>query len=343
MNITTEEQQIATVQEGQKNAPNALIGRLIPSAILAASAHNTQPWKFKVGDDYVDIFVDWNRHLSVSDPSLRELYISIGCATANMLVAARYWDYQPALSYFPDGEAKDKPAARITLTPAGNASGSDIATLFAAAGNRRTDRTIYDGKQLIRQEKEAMPTASSHSVILVEDKNAIQEIAALTEQSTLRTLSRKDFKEELSHWVRNNWTYQHDGMPGYAMGIPAPLSLLSPVMVRLAPIHKQEGPKTREQMNSSSAVAVMVSATDTPTDWIKAGQNLEQVWLEATAAGLAAAPLVAAIEAGHDTRQELQRILNTKLYPQSILRIGHAVHQKPLRATPRRTVAECLV
>ena len=341
MNITTKEQQTITVPEEQNNALNALIGHLIPPAILAASAHNTQPWKFKVGDDYVDIFVDWNRHLSVSDPSLRELYISIGCATANMLVAARYWDYQPALSYFPDGEAKNKPAARITLTPAGNSSGSNTADLFAAVGNRRTDRTIYDKKRLTPEEKEAMPTTRNQSVILVEDENAIQKIAALTEQATLRTLSRKDFKEELSHWVRNSWTYQHDGMPGYAMGIPAPLSLLSPIMVRLVPIHKQEGPKTREQMNSSSAVAVIVSAADTTADWIKAGQNLEQVWLEATAAGLAAAPLVAAIEAGKDTRQELQKILNTKLYPQSILRIGHAGHQL-LRSSPRRTVEECL-
>lgn len=342
MDTATKEQRTTTTQEGQKNALNVLIGHLIPSAILAASAHNTQPWKFKVGDNYVDIFVDWNRHLSVSDPSLRELYISLGCATANILVAARYWNYQPALSYFPDGEAKNKPAARITLTPAGSASGNGTADLFAAVGNRRTDRTIYDKQQLTREEKEAMPTASHQSVILVEGKNAIQKIAALTEQATLRTLSRQDFKEELSHWVRNNWTTQHDGMPGYAMGIPAPLSLLSPVMVRLAPIHKQEGPKTREQMNSASAVAVMVSATDTSADWIKAGQNLEQVWLEATNAGLAAAPLVAAIEAGNDTRQELRRIINTELYPQSILRIGHAGHQL-LRSSPRRTVAECLV
>ncbi|MFH1353819.1 MAG: hypothetical protein ABIH36_00865 [bacterium] len=328
-----------------KTAPaavQALTGRVIPSAILAASAHNTQPWKFKVGDNYVDIFVDWDRHLKVSDPTLRQLYISIGCAAANILIAARYWEHQTQVTYFPEGESKDKPAARITCLKTEGTVDNRTAALFTAIESRRTDRHIYDSQPLTNEERAVLPTASSNAVILVEDKDKIEQIASLTEESTFRTLSRRDFKGELSHWVRNNWTYQHDGMPGYAMGVPAPLSLLSPIMVRLAPIHKQEGPKTREQMNSSSAVAVIVSKTDTLTDWIKAGQNLEQVWLEATAAHLSAAPLVAAIEAGQDTRAKLQEILGISLYPHSIIRIGHTEH-KPLRSSPRRTIEECLV
>ncbi len=341
--MATTNQQVAPVQKNPKIAFNALIGHLIPSAIMAASAHNTQPWKFKVESDHVDIFVDWNRHLHVSDRAFREVYISIGCAVANMLVAARYWDYKPRLTYFPEGQAKNKPAARITCPLADKTShGEEAAILFRAIEKRLTDRHIYDKKPFTHKEQVSLPTGQSDTVILVEDKNKIARLGELTEKATLRTLSRRDFKEELSHWVRNNWTYQHDGMPGYAMGIPAPISLIASTMVRLVPIHKQEGPKTKEQMASSSAVAVMVSKTDTPTDWIQAGQNLEQIWLEATAAGLSAAPLVAAIEAGKDTRAELQRILNTKLYPQSIIRLGRADHE-PLRPSPRRTIEECLI
>lgn len=93
-------------------------------------------------------------------------------------------------------------------------------------------------------------------------------------------------------------------------------------------------------MNKETITKQILPST-TPTDWIKSGQLLEQLWLEATTAGLAASPLVASIEAGEDTRSQLKQILNTDLLPQSLLRLGHARHQ-PLRAVPHRTVAECL-
>jgi nitroreductase len=335
-------QQSAEVKEKAETFVNTLIGHVIPSAILAASAHNTQPWKFKVIGNTVDVLVDWDRHLAVSDPSLRELYISIGCAITNILVAAKYWDYKPELTYFPEGENKKSPVARIVCNKTNHSSNSINAVLFTAIVNRRTDRNTYDKQLLTNDEKKALPTINNEGVILLEDKDKIDKIAKLTEEATIRTLSRKDFKEELSHWVRNNWTSQHDGMPGYAMGIPAPLSLLGSIMVRLAPIHKQEGPKTKEQMNSSSAVIIIGSETDSLVNWVKSGQTMEQVWLEATAIGLSVAPLIASVEAGKDTRSKLKKILGTNLSPQSILRIGHT-HHKPLRSSPRRTLEECLI
>lgn len=335
-------QQATQVKEKAETDANTLIGRVIASAILAASAHNTQPWKFKVTGNTVDVFVDWDRHLTVSDPSLRELYISIGCAITNILVAARYSEYEPQLSYFPAGEGKKNPVARIVCNKTNHSSNSINTALFSAIANRRTDRNTYDKQPLTDKERQELPATNNKTVILLEDNDKIAEIAELTEEATIRTLSRKDFKEELSHWVRNNWTKQHDGMPGYAMGIPAPLSLISPIMVRLAPIHKQEGPKTREQMNSSSAVAIIAHETDSLINWVKSGQTIEQIWLEATAAGLSVAPLVASVEAGEDTRSRLKQILGTNLLPQSILRLGHTDH-KPLRSSPRRTIEECLI
>ena len=335
-------QQSVRVKEQAVTTVNTLIGHIIPSAILAASAHNTQPWKFKVTNSTVDVFVDWDRHLTVSDPSLRELYISIGCAITNILVAAKYWDYEPKLSYFPEGEGKKSPVARIVCNKPNHSSNGNNAALFTAIVNRRTDRNVYDKQPLTNNEKQALPIIDNEDITLLEDNDKIDKIAKLTEEATIRTLSRKDFKEELSHWVRNNWTSQHDGMPGYAMGIPAPLSLVGSIMVRLAPIHKQEGPKTREQMNSSSAVIIIGSKTDSQINWVKSGQAMEQVWLEATAAGLSVAPLIASVEAGEDTRSSLKQILGTNLLPQSVLRLGHTDH-KPLRSSPRRTLEECMV
>lgn len=334
-----------TAAPAQAAAPiilKTVVQRLLPSAVLAPSAHNTQPWQFRVSQSALEFFVDRRRHLAVSDPAHRQLFISLGCAIENAAVAARYFGYEPQLRYFPDGQSEELPVARLTINADQRAQGNESThELFSAIGQRRTDRTLYDAQPLTAAEHKHLPASTAPNLIFIEDRAAITALAQLTAQATEATLSRHDFKAELSHWVRHNWTRQPDGMPGYAMGIPAAVSLLAPLMVRFVPIHKQEGPKTRQQIESASAVAVIATSTDTPADWLNSGQLLEQIWLEATAAGLATAPLVAAVEAGAGIRAQLQETLRINLFPQSILRVGHS-KQTNLRPTPRRTVEDCL-
>ncbi len=63
---------------------------LVRAAILASSAHNTQPWRFRIGPGRIDLFADLNRNLGTFDPLRRELYISLGCALENLL-----WPQRP--------------------------------------------------------------------------------------------------------------------------------------------------------------------------------------------------------------------------------------------------------
>jgi len=318
------------------------VKQLIPSAILAPSAHNTQPWNFSVADSSIDISIAWDRHLTVSDPKCRQLYISLGCAITNLAVAAQHFNQQVTVKYFPRGQGTDLPVARVSVTPSEADPSLIFDDIFPAIAQRRTDRTMYDRQPLTKSELGTLLSANSDFVLLISDQKIMDSLAKLTEQGSESSLSRPDFKLELSQWVRHNWTRQPDGMPGYAMGMPAPISLIGSTMVRLAPIHKQEAPKSRQQLASSSVVAVIASPTDTPLDWIKSGQVIEKLWLEAIATGLAAMPQAAAIEADQDIRERLQQALNTKLHPQAILRIGHS-DAGTLRATPRRSLADCII
>jgi len=43
----------------------------IQSAILGASAHNTQPWQFAVTGDAITVYADYQRHLGSFDPLRR--------------------------------------------------------------------------------------------------------------------------------------------------------------------------------------------------------------------------------------------------------------------------------
>lgn len=56
-------------------------------AILAPSSHNTEPWKFRLRGDRVDVLLDFSRWLKVADDDQRELHISVGCALENLLIS----------------------------------------------------------------------------------------------------------------------------------------------------------------------------------------------------------------------------------------------------------------
>ena len=54
-------------------------GYLIRLAARAPSLHNTQPWRFKVSQDALELYADPKRQLRV-DPDGREMLISCGAA-----------------------------------------------------------------------------------------------------------------------------------------------------------------------------------------------------------------------------------------------------------------------
>lgn len=53
------------------------------------------------------VFADLNMWLRVSDADRRELYISVGCALENLLIAARHFSFASNAKYFPHGERSE--------------------------------------------------------------------------------------------------------------------------------------------------------------------------------------------------------------------------------------------
>jgi hypothetical protein len=112
---------------------------LVSAAILAANAHNTQPWLFEVSEARIDLFADRSRDIGAVDPLLREMYISLGCALENLLLSARANGYEYSLTLAPD-RSDPTHAARVDLSP----GGEDISPLYEAIPDRHTNRYAYD-------------------------------------------------------------------------------------------------------------------------------------------------------------------------------------------------------
>ena len=82
--------------------------------VLAPSSHNTQPWRFRVGADIVEVLTDRTRALPVNGPFDRELTISCGAVLTNLLVPARAGGLSPDVEVLPDPDDADL-LARVVL------------------------------------------------------------------------------------------------------------------------------------------------------------------------------------------------------------------------------------
>src|ERR671913_126650 len=91
---------------------------LLRYAILAPSTKNSQPWAFSVQGNRIHIIADLSRDQPIADAGRRELYISLGCALENLLVAAEHFGFRYGVTYFPQPEQNEL-VASVLFAPGG--------------------------------------------------------------------------------------------------------------------------------------------------------------------------------------------------------------------------------
>lgn len=71
------------------------------AAGLAPSVHNTQPWRWRVYPDHLDLYADRSRQLELADPAGRLLTISCGAALHHAQVAMAAQGWRPVVDRWP--------------------------------------------------------------------------------------------------------------------------------------------------------------------------------------------------------------------------------------------------
>ncbi|MEV0267816.1 hypothetical protein AB0H43_03495 [Hamadaea sp. NPDC050747] len=82
-------------------------------AVTAPSIHNTQPWRFDLRGDVIDVYADRNRRIA-GDSRGRQLTISVGAALLNLRVALLARGQRPITRLCPDEDRPDL-LARIVV------------------------------------------------------------------------------------------------------------------------------------------------------------------------------------------------------------------------------------
>ncbi len=313
---------------------------LLNYAALAPSSHNSQPWLFRLRDEALELFADRTRALPVIDPMDRELIISCGAALFHLRTALRHFGYCEAVATFPESNLPDL-VAKIRVAGPHEPSIQEQA-LFRAIPLRRTYRMSFEPRPVpeeILTHLQAVAADEGACLNLVEGKYSRAAMADLIEEADQLQWANKHFRRELAAWVHPNRSFSHDGMPGYALGMPDLLSYLGPIAVRTFDLGKGQAARDRQSAIEAPVMALLTTVSDEPPAWLAAGQAVDRVLLLARSEGVYASFLNQPIEVP-DLRPSLSKIAGTQEVPQLLLRMGYG---KELRPTPRRAVQQFLL
>jgi hypothetical protein len=306
-------------------------------AVRAPSSHNSQPWRFRLTDDVLELRADRSRALPVIDPDDRELIISCGAALFHVGVVLRHYDSMPRIERLPDAADPDL-LARVHIGVAREQTAEDEA-LFHAIAARRTFRRRFADRCLpegLDSMLEVAARAEGAWLQVFRTKEARHAVADLVGEADRLLMSDQRFRRELAAWLRPNRGKRRDGLPGYALGLGTLRAAVGPMVVRMFDAGRGQAARDRRLVAEAPMLVLLGTAHDTPYHWLVAGEAVAHVLLRAQVCDIAASFLNQPIEVP-ELRPRLQTLAGRDGFPQLLLRLGYG---RALRATPRRPVAE---
>jgi nitroreductase len=306
---------------------------LLRAAVLAPSIHNTQPWRFRFVERTVQVFRVRERELPAEDPSRRMLFLSLGAAIFNLRVAAAARGMGSEVRHLVDQRLPDLVAVvELSLSP-----GEPLAALAPYLTKRRTNREPFTDERLPAQARVELDLCARVEGAVVQwiDRPsrrwwlqmATNDAVAADDVDAARTAERR-------LWVGGH--RDSDGVPSSALG--SRVAGRSPVVRDLAAT-EADAVRPVAEFEREPQLAVLATRYDGPIEWLRAGQALEHVLLEASARGWSTSLLNQAIE-HEELRVQINDPLGPWQRPQAVIRFGYG---RPVPPTPRRAVEDVLI
>ncbi|WP_086825014.1 nitroreductase family protein [Allokutzneria sp. NRRL B-24872] len=306
-------------------------------ASLAPSVHNSQPWRFAVLPDRIELHADPERRLPATDPEDRELRLACGAALFNLRIALEESGIRPLTTLVPNGSGSS-PLAVVRYGGRSRPSAQRTRLLRAARG-RRTNRRPFIDVAVPSGHRAELVRATEAERAWLHVLSTGQERAALRElvnRAHRAQLADPAFLAEFTAWTGHAGGRQ-DGVPPGSAG-PRPEPQDEWVLRDFAAGQGRERVVGKD-FESQPLLAVLCSFHEGDLAQVQAGQALQRLLLTATTLGLAASFLSQPIEVP-SVLAELRHALGITLTPQAVLRLGFG---SAVPATPRRPVADLLL
>jgi hypothetical protein len=308
-------------------AASSQMRELIRYATLAPSGHNAQPWKFAVFGNTIRIYPDYSRRLPVVDPQYRELWISLGCALENLVIAAQNVGYETEVTY----PELDTDYLTLHLGPlvSRRSVPHSSAALFEAVPHRQNTRSLYDGRAVPLADLGKIAGVTAGPGVFLQMLTAPAQREAIIEyikRGDQSQYGNQAFISELVSWLRFNRAealHSLDGLYTECSGSPELPRWLGRSFVNRASAGTQSA-LDEKNARSSSGLIVIAAAHDDKRHWIETGRLYERLALTLTSCGVKMAFLNQPLEVTA-LRSQLQTYLNLgAAQPQLLLRFGYA-------------------
>lgn len=265
---------------------------LIHAATLAASSHNTQPWRFTPENQSVRIAPDFDRRTPVVDPDDHHLFVSLGCAAETMLQAAAIYGWVGTL------DAVD-PVRGLELQFIRRDAADR--SLARAIPFRASTRAEYDGRSIATSELKRLAEVGGETVqaTLLTDRARLEQATEFIVAGNAAQVRSRPFRRELKDWIRFNADEalrRGDGLFAGSSGNPTMPRVIGEPVFDLSFTVKVETDRIVRQMRSSAGLAVFASLRNDPVGWVEAGRAYTRFALLATNAGLKTAFLNQPVE-----------------------------------------------
>jgi nitroreductase len=303
----------------------------VAAAIQAPSLHNSQPWRFRLVGDRIDVLADAGRSPPIADADGWATRIACGAATYTLQLAFAAHGHPLRQRWLPVIEDRQLLAS---LSPAEPTPPTPLQQrLFRAIQHRHSNRRPFRPELVPPDVRKKLMDAAREELAWLELVVGRIPVAAVAEiaHAANRVLHRDDaYVAELAAWSGRPQTAV-DGVSASAGGLAAEPQDLLPQrpfadLVRLPGKDYEENP----------LVAVLGTLGDTALDHLHAGYALQRILLTVTDTGLTSSMLSQPIEVPA-AREQLRLALGRYGTPQMVLRIGYGAAGV---STPRRSVAD---
>jgi hypothetical protein len=272
----------------EQRGPTALVA----AAILAANPHNTQAWIFRVSAQRIDLFADRARDLGAVDPLRREMYVGLGCALENLMLAAAANGYRATVRLLPS-PGQSVHAATIELAP-GPVRRS---ALYEQIPHRHTDRSAYRQRPVPAAALEQMaalatdlPETRLYWLSSDDDRRHVGELMVAAARAL--TEDRQQSIDD-NRWFRHDWDaiQRHkDGLTLDAQGLPELTTAIAKLLPGTSRRYNDRFwvDRTRDPQTATAAAYGIVAVPDAQDNRhrINGGRLLERIHLWTAAHGL---------------------------------------------------------
>jgi nitroreductase len=317
---------------GNGGSVPAALAEAAASAGYAPSIHNTQPWRWRVLPDRLELRADRSRQLAAADPQGRLLTISCGGALYHARIGLAALGWTASVERLPDAGDADLLA---TLTVTGREPVSPATMrLVQAAQVRHTDRRPVSDTPVPAATLEAVRRAVIAEGLEIHflTPDQTRELAASAARAADIEASDPAIAEELAYWTGQS--PEGTGLPAAVLPASQPQTTVPNRDFGAGALPVGPGHDT------AARYGVLFGPDDEPDTWLRAGEALSAGWLTATEQGLSVLPFSNVIEVTV-TREALHRMLSGIGQVYLVLRLGLAdpEHAGPPH-TPRMPAAQ---